>query len=138
MSNISFIITTYNYSNYIEECIDSILNQDQYQDNKIIIIDDGSKDNTYDVIKNKLSIPSIEYVQIENSGIEVASNYAINKINSPYFARVDADDSLKSKYLSIFNKEIELNNNYDFIYSNYSVIDKSSEFVQEINFTVWA
>ena len=84
MPNISFIITTYNYSKYIEECLDSILNQDQYEGNKIIIIDDGSQDDTYKIIKNRLSIPSIEYIQIENSGIEVASNYAINKINSPY------------------------------------------------------
>ena len=64
MPNISFIITTYNYSKYIEECLDSILNQDQYEGNKIIIVDDGSQDDTYKVIKNRLSIPSIEYIQI--------------------------------------------------------------------------
>lgn len=133
MPNISFIITTYNYSRYLEECLDSILNQDQYEGNKIIIIDDGSQDDTYKVIKHRLSIPSIEYIQIENSGIEIASNYAISKINSEYFTRVDADDSLKSEYLSRVNEEIKLHKNTDFFYSDYNVINQLSEFIQEIN-----
>ena len=40
MSEISFIITTYNYANYIQECVNSIINQDNYQEDEIIIIDD--------------------------------------------------------------------------------------------------
>ena len=132
MSKISFIVTTYNYERYIEECLESILNQDQFKNNKVIIIDDGSQDNTYKIIKKYSSLPFIEYFQIENSGVEVAANYAISKINSPYFNRIDADDSVKSQYLSHFNKVIDLNENYDFIYSNYDIINHYSDTVKDI------
>ena len=69
MSEISFIVTTYNYERYVNECIDSILNQEEFNNNKIIIIDDGSQDNTYKIIKKYLSLPFIEYFQIENCKI---------------------------------------------------------------------
>ena len=133
MSEVSFVITSYNYSKYIEECLESIINQDKFDSNKIIIIDDGSTDETYIKIKRYLSMPCIDFIQIENSGVEVASNLAIDQINTNYFTRVDADDSLKSNFLSIFNDTIDVYNNSDFIYSNYSVIDESSIFVKEVN-----
>ena len=50
MSEISFIITTYNYERYINECIDSILNQEEFDNNKIIIIDDGNQKISYSAI----------------------------------------------------------------------------------------
>tara|TARA_A100001011_G_C14003643_1_gene712504 strand:- start:18 stop:755 length:738 start_codon:yes stop_codon:yes gene_type:complete len=137
MSNISFIVTTFNYETYIEECLQSILNQDQFDKNKVIIVDDGSQDNTYKIIKKYLSKPFIEYCHIENSGVEVAANYAINKIESTYFTRIDADDSLKSRYLTQFNKAIDLNKNYDFIYSNYSIINHLSDSVNDIKLPVF-
>ena len=133
MSKISFIITTFNYETYIEECLESILNQDEFKNNEVIIIDDGSQDNTYKIIKKYISLPFIEYFQIENSGVEVAANYAINKIKSPYFTRIDADDSLKPQYLLKFNEAIDLNKNFDFLYSNYSIINQYSKTVKEIS-----
>ncbi len=132
MSKISFIITTFNYEIYIKECLESILNQENFRNNKIIIIDDGSQDNTYKVVKKYLSLPFIEYFQIENSGVEAAANYAINKINSPYFTRIDADDSVESQYLTHFNKVIDSNKNYDFIYSNYNLINHNSDTIKNI------
>lgn len=133
MSDISFIITTYNYSKYIEECIESIINQSEYDANKVMIVDDGSNDNTYKLVKKYLSKQSIEYFQIENSGVEVASNYAINKVKTSYFTRIDADDSLKNDYLSKFDEVIKFNREFSFIYSNYSIINESSKFIKQIN-----
>jgi glycosyltransferase involved in cell wall biosynthesis len=85
---ISVLIPTYNYGQFIKEAIDSILVQD-YDNLEIIVVDDGSTDNTKEIIKN---YPSIKYFYQENSGISAARNLCLEKASGEYIAWLDADD----------------------------------------------
>ena len=86
VSQISFIVTTYNYGNYLKECINSIIFQEEFDNNKIIVIDDGSTDNTYSILREYFNKKFFEYIRIDNSGVEYAANYAVSKIKTKYFA----------------------------------------------------
>jgi len=88
---VSILITTYNSEKYIKECLESILNQ-TYKNLEIIIIDDCSKDNTLNILKeykdNRIKI----YSNKHNLGISKNLNKGLNKCNGEYIAIMDSDD----------------------------------------------
>ena len=86
---ISVIVPTYNYSNFIEKCIKSILQQ-SYQKIEIIVIDDGSTDDTLKVLQ-KFENRILIYSQT-NSGVSAARNAGIRISKGDYIAFLDADD----------------------------------------------
>ena len=88
-SLISVIIPTYNSDKYICEAIDSVFNQ-SYSDYEIIVIDDGSTDNTKTIIQNKYA--SIRYHYVENNGVAAARNLGILMAQGEFIAFLDADD----------------------------------------------
>lgn len=110
MPKISVIMPAYNAEKYIDEAIDSILNQ-TYKDFELIIINDGSTDNTKEIIL-KYDDPRIIYLENEkNRGIVKTLNKGLNQARGEYIARMDADD------IAIYNrfeKQIEyLDDNKD-------------------------
>lgn len=112
MPKISIIIPVYNSEKTIERCLDSIINQ-PYQDYEIIIINDGSKDNSEKIIlEYKKNNSKIKYFLKENSGVADTRNFGIEKAAGDYIIFIDSDDYIKdtlftdiSEYLS---EEIEL------------------------------
>lgn len=89
---ISVIIPVYNAERYIERCISSILKQ-TYSNIEIIVIDDGSDDNTINIIKNfeKMN-DNLKLFSQKNSGAYVARINGVQKSNGKYIMFVDADD----------------------------------------------
>lgn len=93
MSKISVLIPTYNVELYIEEAIDSILNQ-TYRNIEIIVVDDCSTDNTFNIVKkiaandNRLKV----YRNNENRKISYTLNKALEYSTGEYIARMDGDD----------------------------------------------
>lgn len=127
--DLSIIITSFNYEDYIEESIVSCLNQKTNFNFEIIVIDDGSTDNTRNLLekfKKKCII-----LTIENSGVEAASNYAFKFVNSPYFIRLDADDSFKPLLVETLLNAAHKSQN-DFVYSNYDNIDKNGKKIKSV------
>lgn len=107
---VSVIIPTYNYNNYIIEAIDSILNQTYPQDKiEIIVVDDGSTDNTFEVLKDLIDKKSIQYYYQENKGKANATFNAIKRCNGKYVFNLDADDYfLENKiieYVDVFESD---------------------------------
>ncbi len=88
---VSVIIPTYNYGKYLQESLSSVLKQ-TYSAFEIIIIDDGSTDNTQDFIQPYLSNPTVKYIKTENTGVSSARNTGIKLAKSPLIAFLDADD----------------------------------------------
>jgi glycosyltransferase involved in cell wall biosynthesis len=89
MKSVTAIIPTYNHAAVLPRAIESVLEQSRPVD-EIIVLDDGSTDNTSDVVKNYL--PRIRYVRQENRGLSAARNAAITLATSDWIAPLDADD----------------------------------------------
>lgn len=89
---ISVIMSAYNVEEYIEKSIDSVLQQ-TYTNWELIIINDGSMDNTKKIVENYLHIDMrIIYLEQENKGVSVARNKGIDSAKGKYIAFLDADD----------------------------------------------
>lgn len=94
---VSIIIPLYNGENYIEDCLDSIISQ-SYKEMEIIVVDDGSTDNSAKVVsvyKEKES--KILFLQKENGGVSSARNMGIVNAHGEYLMFVDADDIILDK-----------------------------------------
>ncbi len=103
MNNIkvSIIVPVYNGSKYIGDTLDSIINQD-FDDFEIIVIDDGSTDNSLEIVKEKLSSSTIshEIIHQDNLGVSCARNRGIAMAHGDYLVFVDADDCITRNHLS--------------------------------------
>lgn len=89
MPKVSVIIPTYNNAKYIDKSINSVLSQ-TYKDFEIIIVDDGSSDNTKEVLKQYNG--KIKYYYQENKGVSFARNKGIRESSGEYIAFLDSDD----------------------------------------------
>lgn len=87
---ISIVIPTYNAGKFLQECIDSILNQ-TFTYWELIIVDDGSTDNTKEILK-EYKDKRIKYIYKEHSGVGNSINIGIKNATGKYIARMDADD----------------------------------------------
>lgn len=89
MKSVTVLIPVYNGAEYIENCIKSLLNQ-TYNNFKILVVNDGSTDNTLEVLKKYPEVNVISYEK--NMGISYALNLGIENIDSDYIVRMDSDD----------------------------------------------
>ena len=127
--DVSIIITSFNYDKFIEESIKSCLNQETDCEFEIIVVDDGSDDNTKSILSKYSDLCNI--FCIENSGVEAASNIGIKNAKSNYFIRLDADDSIKKNLVETLFNHIEKNQSA-FAYSNYDCIDEAGHIINSI------
>jgi glycosyltransferase involved in cell wall biosynthesis len=100
----SVIIPLYNKEKYIEATINSVLNQ-TFKDFEIIIVDDGSTDNSYKIVSRFQDL-QIFKIQQENQGVSIARNFGIENSNSEYIALLDADDIWEPNHLNELHKSI--------------------------------
>lgn len=93
MIKVSIIVPVYNVEGYIEKCLDSLVNQ-TLQEIEIIIVNDGSKDNSKRIIEKfiKLYPQKIIYIEKKNGGLSDARNYGIPYAKGEYIAFLDSDD----------------------------------------------
>lgn len=95
---VSVIIPVYNCEKYIEECIESLINQ-TLQECEFIFVNDGSKDKSEEIIKKYADKDErITLINQKNSGVSVARNVGIKKASGEYIGFVDADDYVESNY----------------------------------------
>jgi len=102
-TTVSIVIPAYNAAAFIEEALDSVVSQIRQPD-EVVIVDDGSTDNTYEVVVNWLSshpdFPG-KIVCQENQGASAARNTAIENATKDYIAFLDADDLLLPEHLGL-------------------------------------
>lgn len=97
---ISIIVPVYNAEDYLDKCIQSILQQD-YEDFELILVDDGSTDQSGKIISNWASRDRrIRAFQKENGGQSSARNLGIDQAKGDYLSFVDSDDYVETDYLS--------------------------------------
>ena len=96
MPKVSIIVPVYNVEEYLEKCLDSLVNQ-TLKDIEIIIVNDGSPDNSQKIIDEYQSkYKNIKSYQKTNGGLSDARNYGINKASGEYLAFIDSDDYIKT------------------------------------------
>ena len=121
MPKVSVIVPIYNVEKYLEKCINSLLSQ-TLEDIQIILVNDGSKDNSGNISKEyeKNNKDRVIYVEKENGGLSDARNYGLKYATGDFIAFLDSDDYIeKNAYEEMYNKAIEENADYvecDFIW----------------------
>ena len=126
---VSVIIPTYNSAKYLAEAIDSVLNQ-TYTNYEIIVIDDGSTDNTVEILEQYQD--QIHYLYQENQGVSAARNQGISWAKGELIAFLDADDIFMAhkleKQVAVFEQEPELG----IVNSGFRLIRENGEFIADI------
>jgi glycosyltransferase involved in cell wall biosynthesis len=95
---VSVVIPTYNYGRFIANAVESALAQ-SYQEREIIVVDDGSKDDTHARVEPYMD--RITYIRQENQGCSAARNTAIRAANGEWIAFLDADDLWHPRKLEV-------------------------------------
>ena len=131
MPKISVIIPVFNAEKYLKSSIDSILNQTE-KDIEIIVINDGSTDNSLEILNNLQKLDSrIKVISRENRGVIESLNEAIKNSSGKYIARMDADDiSFKDRLEKQFNYMEK--NNLDLCGTSAITINEKGEEIGKI------
>ncbi|EGO2810053.1 glycosyltransferase family 2 protein, partial [Enterococcus faecalis] len=112
MKLVSVVIPVYNVEKYVEKCLDSVINQ-TYQNLEIIIVNDGSTDNSLSVCqKKKLSDSRIKLINKENGGLSSARNAGIECAQGEFICFIDSDDWIELDYIEVLLNGME-NTNVD-------------------------
>lgn len=131
---ITIIIPAFNVEKYVKKCIDSIKEQ-TFQDYEVIIVDDGSSDNTLKVINENIN-DKFTVISQKNSGAGYARNAGIKLSNGKYIGFMDSDDFLYDKNSLDKVAKILLEKNADVItYKMVRYYDKKNNFLEEDNIT---
>lgn len=114
---VSVVMPVYNGEKYLRECIDSVLAQ-TFKDFEFIIVDDGSTDNTENIIKSYTD-DRIVYIKKKHDGISEALNLGIRRSIGLYIARMDADDMMYPNRLELQYKVMCKHPEYDMITAGF-------------------
>ncbi|CUP97411.1 glycosyltransferase family 2 protein [Clostridium baratii] len=123
---ISVIIPVYNVEKYLEKCINSVLNQ-TYKDLEIILVDDGSTDNSGKICdKYKLLDSRIKVIHKENGGLSDARNHGLDIASGEYIAFLDSDDWIDKNLYYILYK-LSKDHNTDITVCNFKKVYTEDE-----------
>ena len=117
---VSVIIPAYNQAQFVSEAIDSVLAQ-SFKDFEIVVVNDGSTDNTEDVLKKYSG--KITYIYQENKGPAAAKNKGIVASRGKYVATLDSDDIWLSQKLEMQTKHLDSNGKVGLVYTDAYMVD---------------
>lgn len=127
MKNVSVIIAAYNNAVYLKEAVESVLNQ-TYRDLEVIVVDDGSTDNTRGLIEGlQAGHPDIiRYIYQENQGPAPARNTGIRAAQGKFIAFLDADDIWLTEKLARQMECFARDSNIGFVYCDNIFVDENN------------
>ena len=115
---VSVVIPVYNVEKYIKQCLESIINQ-TLKEIEIIIVNDGTKDNSMKIAAEYVSDKRIKIINKENGGISSARNAGMEIAQGEYIYFIDSDDFVEKEVLSTLYENSE-NGKMDIVFSNFS------------------
>ena len=152
MKSVSVIVPFYNVENYIEKCLETLVNQ-TLEDIEIILVNDGSKDRSKIIVDKFLKQypEKIVYLEKENGGLSDARNYAIPYVKGEYIAFLDSDDYVEyTMYKDMYElakKEnsdmVECDFYWEYPYKNKTKEDKGliyngkKEMIEKVRVVAW-
>lgn len=126
LPKVSVYITNYNYERFIKESIESVLTQ-TLQDFELIIIDDGSTDQSKTIIEEYRNHPKIQIIYQQNKGLNVTNNIAMRIAKGKYLMRLDADDFLENTALEVMSSQLDNDTELGLVFPNYYYVDNNGE-----------
>lgn len=121
---ISVIIPIYNVSEYLKECLDSILEQ-SYKNLEIILVDDGSTDGSSEICDEyQLKYSKIKVIHQKNKGLGLSRNTGLNQAHGKYVIFIDSDDYIGSNNIEHLYTEA-ISTNVDLVIGGYTQVDDS-------------
>ena len=135
---ISIIIPVYNVSQYLNRCLKSVLTQ-SYRDLEILIIDDGSTDDSGDICNHYAAEDNrIKVIHSENCGVSAARNIGLSMAHGEYIAFIDGDDWINQYYFELLHNALE-NTNCEIAMCHYRKVwneDFSSDISENKEFSI--
>ena len=129
MPKFSIIIPVYNVEKYIKKCLDSVFTQTE-KDYEVIVVNDGTKDNSMDIVKNY----DVKIVNQKNQGLSEARNTGLKNAKGEYILFLDSDDYIEKDLLKELNKSIK--NKPDLVrFQIREVFDTYKKDYNELSFT---
>lgn len=126
MPKVTVYVPTYNYAHFLDAAVRSVLNQTM-DDWELIVIDDGSTDDTALVLEKHKGHPKVRIITQENKGLSVTNNIAMRLARGDYLMRLDADDLLDENILLILSNVLDTKPDVDLAYPDYYEMDRSGE-----------
>ena len=132
----SIIIPIYNVEKYLNRCLDSVMKQ-SFQDIEIILVNDGSTDNSDNIIKSYLFDERIKYIYQKNKGLSEARNTGLNIASGEYVLFLDSDDWITtSDVLREINDLFEKNEKIDVLFfDREDIIGDTKDIISGFNET---
>lgn len=128
---VSIIMPAYNCENTIRVAIESVINQ-SYDNIELIIVNDGSSDNTEKEIKS-IKSEKIKYYSIKNQGVSYARNYGVKHALGEYLMFIDADDEYTPHFIRKMFEEIE-KSEADQVCASYYTVDNNNKIIGKISY----
>ena len=133
--SISVIVPTYNRDLYIGRCIRSLLDQSLNRENyEIIVVNDGSKDNTATILKSYGDEILLVKNKI-NKGLSYSLNKGIKKSKGRFIVRVDSDDYVNKEFLKHLQMYLLFNNEVKAVCCDYYLVDDKENILEKKNST---
>lgn len=126
---VTIIIPTYNYGRFIQEAIESVFSQ-TVADLQIIVVDDGSTDDTPDVLA-RIHDPRLEIVRTQNQGTSAARNEGLTRARGEFIAFLDADDRWTPRKLEFQLQVMEAEEDMAAVFANFVRFDERGVYPQD-------
>ncbi|MEL6559139.1 MAG: glycosyltransferase [Bacteroidota bacterium] len=120
---VSVYITNHNYGAYIRQSIESVISQ-TFADYELLIIDDGSTDNSREIIEEYRELNNVKIIFQQNKGLNITNNIALSAAKGKYIMRLDADDYLDSNALLVMSNLLEKDNELGMVFPDYYLVDE--------------
>lgn len=126
---VTVYITNFNYGKFIKQAIESVLMQTE-QSFELIIIDDGSTDNSKEIIEKYKDLKNIRIVYQKNKGLNVTNNIALRAARGKYIVRLDADDYFSPNALELLLEKLESDSKLGMVFPDYFIVDTQGEVLE--------
>jgi CMP-N-acetylneuraminic acid synthetase len=128
---VTVYIANHNYGRYLDQAVRSVLAQSM-QDFELLVIDDGSTDNSHEIIGKYKDLPQVITIYQKNQGLSITNNIALHAARGKYIMRLDADDFLDENALAILSGSLERNEEVGLVFPDYYVIDESGNLIEVV------
>jgi len=132
---VSIVIPAYNAEKTVIETLESVINQ-VYKNIEVIVINDGSTDNTFNIVQEFASAHSnIKVFSKSNEGLPETRNYGFQYVSGEYLVFLDADDLLDATYVSSCIKEYHNNSQLDIVHTQTQLFERETGVLQSEDYS---